>query len=155
MIRKIAVAATTVVALMAAPAAASAIQMGADQADNSYVFNWDAEKGEIANAASSTVITRGDKVTFYTYAFERPGAPQGKRLLGRVILRLASKKAVAYRGTFTYRVLDATGTAAFEKSKDRNVVLRPRKGDRVARLRFLYDLPSGDYTLESTFTKSG
>ncbi len=124
-----------------------------DRADNSFSFRYNADTGKMPFALSGTTTTRRDKVSFFAYARERDGKGEGKRLLGLVTLRLVANEPVAYDGVFTYSVLNTSGQTAFQSSKSRKIVLRPKKGKRTARLRFVYDLPSGDYSLNATFNQ--
>jgi hypothetical protein len=135
----------------AAPAAAAPVRIRSDRSDNTLYFNYNSLTGEIPSAYSSRIQTRGDRVDFFVYVTERPGAETGKRLLGRINLRLNRNRSVRYKGRFRFVVEDATGLSTFVGTRLVDIVLRPHKGRRTRVLRWAFDLPAGDYTAFGRF----
>jgi hypothetical protein len=134
------------------PAAAAAITKRYDRSDNMFSFHYDSGNGQITSALSGRRLTRNrDRVDFFTYVTEREGAAQGRRLRGRISLRLYGRRAVRYDGRFRLVVRDETGAVAFRDSRDVDFVLRPRRGRRTRVLRWAFDLPTGDYTAVGRF----
>ncbi len=125
-----------------------------DRSDNSTHFEYDATRGDIMLATSATRFRPGDPVTFLTYVEERSGAPTGRRLSGVLTLRLNVNRPVVYRGWFGVRILNASGDVVLRRTKWRRISLRPRPGERRARLAFLFDLPSGAYDAVGRFRRS-
>ena len=119
-----------------------------DRADNSLTFSYDADADEITGAASSVRHSRGDLVDFITTVADREGEPP---LVGRITLRLIGSTPVTYNGTFTFVVTNADGDTAFSQSQVKKFTLRPKAGKRMKRLRYPFDLPSGDYSVRAKF----
>jgi hypothetical protein len=132
-------------------ALAAPMVMSRDRADNALFFTYDATDDSIETATSSIRHQRDDPVSFVTTVEE---ADNTLPLVGRISLRLTSKKAVVYDGTFTYSVTDADGDVAFTGSRHRSFTLRPKAGKRSTAIRFSFDLPSGDYEVTGRFEPS-
>jgi hypothetical protein len=129
-------------------ALAAPLVMSRDRADNALFFTYDADDDSIETATSSVRHQRDDPVAFITTVAE---SDRALPLEGRISLRLSSKKAVSYDGTFTYTATDSDGAVAFTESKERSFTLRPRPGKRSTSIRFSFDLPSGDYEVTGKF----
>ena len=132
-------------------ALAAPMVMSRDRADNALFFTYDADDDSIETATSSVRHERDDPVAFITTIEESDGSSP---LVGRISLRLTSRKAVVYDGTFTYTVTDADSDVAFTGSKERSFTLRPKAGKRSTSMRFSFDLPSGEYEVTGRFEPS-
>lgn len=147
-------AAMGVAALLAGgPAAAAPLAKRWDRSDNSTHFEYDAARGDIVLATSATRFRPGDLVTFLASVGERDGAPAGRRLSGVLTLRLNVNRPVVYRGWFGVRILNSSGDVVLRRTKWRRILLRPRPGERQARLAFVFDLPSGAYDAVGRFRR--
>jgi hypothetical protein len=137
------------------PALAAPIKIKRDRSDNTMYFTYNPTKGEIPSAYSSRLLVRGDRVEFFAYVRERPGADVGRRLAGTVKLRVNRHGAVRYNGRFIFIIEDSDGS--FERWTRRvNFVLRPRAGHRKRSLRWVFDLPDpGTYTAYARFRSAG
>jgi hypothetical protein len=133
---------------MVESAAAFPIEIRRDRSDNTLWFSYNGANGKISSMLSGRRLIRAnrDRVDFFTYVREREGA-EGKRLVGKLTLRLNRNRAVRYDGRFWLIIVDIeTRQVVFKRTKDVNVVLRPRAGRRRLRvLRRVFDLPSGDH----------
>jgi hypothetical protein len=134
--------------------AAQPIKVRSDRSDNTLYFSYDALTGQIPSAYSSRIAHRGDRVDFFAYVTEREGATTGKRLLGRLVLRLNRDRPVRFHGRFRLIVEDATGLVSFRGTRVVDLVLRPRKGRRSRVIRWIFDLPTGDYTAFGRFRRA-
>ncbi|MDQ3939884.1 MAG: hypothetical protein M3238_00850, partial [Actinomycetota bacterium] len=115
---------------------------------NALTFTYDAGANEITGAASSIRHTRNDRVVFTTTVADRDAEPP---LVGTIRLRLIDDKPVTYDGTFTFVVVADGGETAVTSVKQKRQTLRPQPGKRGARLRFLFDVPSGDYSVRARY----
>jgi hypothetical protein len=125
--------------------------MSRDRADNALYFTYDADDDSIETATSSVRHRRDDPVSFITTIDE---TDKTLPLAGMISLRLNAKRPVIYDGTFTLTVTDSNGDVAFSGSKERSFTLRPKSGARNTSMRFLFDLPSGDYEVHGRFVAS-
>ncbi|MDP9067783.1 MAG: hypothetical protein M3N53_05485 [Actinomycetota bacterium] len=132
---------------------AAPLVMSHDRSDNSYSFSYDAASGEIGDAASALRIRRDDPVAFVIYIRENEDAEVGERLKAQLLLGLNKKKVVRYNGTFSFEITDGAGTVVYSDEANRLIVLRPKPGERRARLTFLFDLPSGSYSARGFFDR--
>lgn len=137
--------------LMLPVAFAATTVMQRDRADNFMSFTYDADANEISEAASSIRYRRGDPVTVTTTVQDADTDPP---LRGTITFRVNGDRTVAYDGTFTFRLVDATGQVAHEATKDAAFTLRPRAGKRAKKLYYRFDLPSGGYSVFATFVAS-
>ena len=137
-----------VIFMLLLPIAFAAVSQ--DRADNSLTFVYEAEDDEITGAASSVRHSRGDLVDFITTVADADGATP---LAGKITLRLIGRTPVTYNGTFTFVVTDADGNTAFTESQVKKFTLRPKVGKRTQRLRFGFDLPSGEYSVRAKFAQ--
>ncbi|MQB01042.1 MAG: hypothetical protein GEU78_12230 [Actinobacteria bacterium] len=133
------------------PAAAAPIRIRRDRSDNTLAFTYNAVKGRMGAVVSSVLWKSGDRVDFFSYVVEREGAVEGRRLKARIALRLKRDRAVRYDGRFRFIIRDGTGATVFRRTKDVNLVLRPRRGKRRRYLRWILDLPTGKYTAFARF----
>ena len=138
-------------ALSVPAAAAEPVEVRNDRSDNTMYFQYDAVTGTMPSAYSSRVIRRRDRVDFFAYVAQRSDAPLGKRLRGRIVMRLNRDKPVHYEGRIVLVVEDGTGLTAVRRTRNVDFVLRPREGRRSRIFRWTFDLPSGDYTTFARF----
>jgi hypothetical protein len=141
-------AAALIIVFAAPPALAGPVVKAFDRADNDFTFTYTGD-GDIPTAASSTVLRRGDKVSFFAFVRERPGAPEGNRLAGILELTLATRRAVRYEGRFAFIVKYTNGSRALRLTTDRSFTLRP--GDRREVIRFRFDLAPRRYLAFARF----
>ena len=125
--------------------------MQRDRADNSMSFTYDADDNDVTQATSSLRIRRGDPVQFTTTVDDLETDPP---IRGWISLRLIEKRTVVYDGTFTFHVRDTAGSVVFRASRHASFTLRSQPGKRTKDLSFRFDLPSGDYSVTSTFVAS-
>lgn len=130
-------------------ASAASIRLLRDRADNGFYFSYDGQAGQVTQAGSSLLITRGssDPVRFITSVQADPAAPQGRRVTGIIRLALNGDRRVVYDGTFRFKVVGDGFTVVRKVTK--RVVLSP--DHRRARVGFSFDLPSGDYSVEGRY----
>ncbi len=147
------VLATLLTLCLTVGALAAPIVMSHDRSDNSYSFTYDAASGEIGDAGSGLRISRSDPVSFVIYIRENEGAEVGERLRAQLRLGLNKNQAVRYNGFFSFEITDSTGTVVYRDEVRKRIVLRPRPGERRARLGFLFDLPSGSYDSRGFFDR--
>jgi hypothetical protein len=148
----IALLAVCATCLMAGPAAAAPLTKRRDRSDNTMYFQYNPATGRIDSAFSSRLVRRGDRVDFLTYAMERHGADEGRRLRARINVRLNRDRGIRYDGIFTVVVQDDVGATVYEGTRDVNFVLRPREGLRSRRMRWIFDLSApGYYTIFAKF----
>lgn len=138
--------------LISSPGAAALTEMDRDRTDNTFYFSYEAATGTMPTQESAARYERDDEVTYLVYIRERPDAPPGERLAAILKLDLIGKEKVIYDGIFSVHVSAGDGTEVYSDEVDVRVVLRPVKGERKAKLRFLFDLPTGDYTALSRFS---
>jgi len=131
-----------VIALTASPARAAPVVEAFDRADNNFVFIYRGD-GAIPTAFSSTIFRRSDRVSFFAYVRERPGAPAGRRLAGILELTLATAQPVHYEGRFAFIVRNMDGSRALRLTTNRSFTLRP--GNRREIIRFRFDLEPHAY----------
>jgi hypothetical protein len=141
-------AAALMIVLAASPARAAPFVETFDRADNDFTFTY-TDNGAIPTAASSTVFRRGDRVSFFAFVRERPGAPEGSRLAGVLDLTRTSPHAVRYEGRFAFIVRHINGSRALRMTTDRSFTLRP--GDRREIITFHFDLEPGRYLAFARF----
>lgn len=133
------------------PAVATAREVKADRADNTYYFSYDAAAGTIGSAGSSLQERRGDPVSHRIYVDTVPEAAAGERLRATINFRLNAKEKRRFSGGVTLEIRDAAAQVVYEATKEVDFMLRPRSGFRSQRVTFRFDLPSGDYAASSTF----
>jgi hypothetical protein len=152
-VRKAALLVAGGLALGSLPATGSAApyRMGGDRSDNTFYFTYDSEDASMPVQTSATVFKRRDRVRFYLYVRRRPGAEKGRRLAGVVKLHLVAKRPVRYAGNFIVKVKESEGPLVLKRSRTRRITLRPRPGDRTARLEVRFDLESGEYEAFARF----
>jgi hypothetical protein len=155
-VRKVAlvIAGGLVLAPLAPPISAAPYRMRGDRSDNTYSFTYNADDASMPVQTSSTVFKRRDRVRFYLYVRRRPAAEEGRRLAGVIKLRLVGNRPVRYAGDFIVKVKEAEGPLVLTRSRSRRITLRPRRGDRKARLVVRFDLESGDYEAFARFRPS-
>ena len=139
-----------VVFILLLPVAFAASVKMDDHADNAFTFEYDAEKAEIVNAASSTRHSLGDDVSFFVSVSEAQGSLP---LVGKTRLALSGDQAVRYDGTMTLTVEDGSGPPAVEQDREVSFTLRPKQGKKVRTFAFPFDVPSGDYGVTVTFSR--
>ncbi|MGH2819049.1 MAG: hypothetical protein ACRDJ5_00195 [Actinomycetota bacterium] len=145
--------------LGAAPARAASPRVARDRTDNHFSFTYRARGGRVATAVSGTTASRGRVADFFVYvserAPERVGDGRGS-LRALLALRMTphAPRVLRYRGEFTLTIVDSDGAVVYRASKKRRVVLRDRSGERVRRLFFPFDLPSGDYDAHGSFRRT-
>ena len=132
-------------------AVATARQVKADRADNSFYFAYDATAGTIDSAGSSLQERRRDPVSHRVYIEAVPGAVVGERLRARVNFKLNAKEKLRFNGSVTLEIRDSSAQIVYEETKEVDFRLRPQKGARGHRVLFRFDLPSGDYSATSIF----
>ena len=132
------------------PPALAATTKNRDRTDNSFSFTYDAEQRRMLRAESSIRYDFDDDVEFTVTVKELEG--QEPPLLGRIWFRLLVKKPVAYQGQVRFRVIDAPGDVTFEATREVSFVLKPEEGQRTHRMRFPFEVPTGDYTVTVKFT---
>ena len=126
-----------------------------DETDNHFTFTYDEESGEMEGVSSLPPIGRDDDVSFLSGLRDRPRAPEGRRLRGSLTLQLVGNKRVVYDGSFSFQVRHAaTQQIAYAATRDTRIVLRPRRGQRRARMRFPFEVPSGSYSIVGTFQRN-
>jgi hypothetical protein len=135
--------AALIIVFAASPARAGPVIQSSDQADNDYFFRY--RNGRIRTAASSTILRRRDKVSFFAYVYERPGAPNGRRLDGVLELTLATSRSVRYDGRFAFIVRTENGSKVLRMTEHRSFTLRPSPGQRREIITFHFDLKRGRY----------
>lgn len=146
-------------ALIALPATA-AQQVDRDRSDNTFYFTYDATTGTMPEQSSSAgPISVNDPVDFFIYIREREGAALGQRLAARLVLKLVDypgrdEDAVIYDGDFSFEIDVAEQTEVYSDSSSERIVLRPRQGKRRHVVRFVFELPSGEYRAIARFAKS-
>ena len=136
-------------------ALAEPLDVERDRTDNGYSFTYDATKGEIVDAASSIRFDRRDPVSFVIYVRENTKSEVvGERLRTRLSVALNKDRAVRYDGTFSFEITDSAGTMVHTDSRELNVVLRPKPGQRKESIAFVFDLPSGSYHATGFFERA-
>ncbi|HET7482116.1 MAG TPA: hypothetical protein VFK89_04575 [Actinomycetota bacterium] len=138
--------------MMSSPALATPKEVGIDRSDNEVTFGYDAPSGAIGSQTTSTRAGINQDVTFTVTVDEAEGTGPG--LIARVILRLDTDRGQIYDGWFSLHVADADGETAFHRARPRFVRLRPEPGCRRVALRYVFDLPTGDYEMTGTFQAS-
>ena len=134
------------------PIAFAASVKNDDHVDNSFSFTYNAEVDEMVVATSSKRFSFDDDVDFSVSVAETGDATNP--LVGRVRFGLLAKRGVRYSGTITFRVVDPRGNAAgYETTEPVSFTLRPRKGQRVKTVTFPFDVASGDYTVDVSFSR--
>ena len=140
-----------VVFILMLPIAFAASVKNDDHVDNSFSFTYDAETDDMVVATSSKRFSFDDDVDFSVSVAETNDATTP--LVGRVRFGLLAKRGVRYTGTITFRLVDATGNVAYETTEPVSFTLRPRKGQRVETVTFPFDVASGDYTVDVSFSR--
>ena len=155
--RFVAVASAAALIFVASPASAEGgTTMRRDHNDNRYTFTYDSAESKITWEDSYHPIDANDpdKVDYFVYVRRAPQSSR-KPLFGEVDLKLITantKKPVTYRGAFTFKVRDLDNGLVVDQSKTRRFTLT--KDHRNRTLRFYFDLPSGDYSVTSSFRRS-
>ncbi len=147
----LAVVALLLAGLLPAPVHARPIRVRRDRTDNKLYFSYRSDTASIPLATSGRRIQSGDRVDFLATVATRPAAPVGRRLLGKLTLRLTGRRGVRYRGRFAYVVKRAGGATVYRGTRRENILLRPRPGERRAVLRFRFDLTGGNYVALGRF----
>lgn len=132
-------------------AVATAREVKADRADNTFYFSYDATAGTIDAASSSLQERRRDPVSHRIYVDSVPGAVIGERLRATVNFRLNAREKRRFSGAVLLEIRDAAGQVVYKATKSVDFTLRPRSGSRGHRVTFRFDLQSGDYSATSTF----
>jgi hypothetical protein len=138
---------------------AQTTRLDRDRSDNTLGFSYEAADGVITVLTSSTRIDPDpDPVWFGATLANRPEAPEGRRLRGKVRLRLRGDGTYRYAGYFRFVVRDSEGDLVVRRTKARHITLS--RDDRTAGpIRFRFDVPSGEhYTARArfvSFRKSG
>lgn len=123
-----------------------------DQVDNAFSFTYSAETDEMVVATSSKRFSFDDDVDFSVSVAENDDATNP--LIGRVRFGLLAKRGVRYAGTITFKVVDPRGNApGYETSEPISFTLRPKKGQRVKTVTFPFDVASGDYVVDVSFSR--
>ncbi len=150
--RAISLFVAALMALTAAPAASADPKCKRrDITDNTHTFTYNASDGDIEQATSGTKFDRNDKVTFHVFVREREGADVGERLLGNLSLRLLADRPIEYDGVFKLKIETYEGADVLTDERKARIVLRPKKGQKNGRVKFHFDLPSGDYIATARF----
>jgi hypothetical protein len=141
-------AAVLITVFAASPALAGPVVKAFDRADNDFTFTYTGD-GDIPTAASSTLLRRGDRVSFFAFVRGRPKAPDGRQLAGVLELTLATSRPVRYEGRFAFIVKHMNGSRALRLTTERSFTLRP--GDRREVIRFRFDLEPRRYLALARF----
>ena len=140
--------AVPVVFILLLPIAFASSVKNEDHADNSYAFTYDAESREIVQATSSKRYDLNDDVDV-TVTLEE--SDDEAPLEGRVQFSLLKNEPIRYEGTVRFRVLDDPNQVAFEATREVSFRLRPQGRHRHERIKFPFDVPSGDYWITVKF----
>lgn len=133
------------------PAQAAPRAMSKDKTDNVMYVTYDAGTGELPERYSSARIKANDRVSWYVYIKENPGADQGERLRATMTLELIGDEPVVYDGCFQLIVRDDDGIA-YSEERHARILLKPKKGERKDKLNFTFDLTdSGEYSSTGRF----
>ena len=139
-----------VVFILMLPIAFAASVKNDDHVDNAFSFTYDSEADKIVVASSSKRFAFDDDVDFTVSIAETEGdAP----LVGRVRFGLLAKRGVRYAGKIKFRILDAAGNAGYETTQPISFTLRPERGKRTKTMTFPFDVQSGDYNVDVSFSR--
>jgi hypothetical protein len=118
--------------------------LGSKGGDNALYYAWDESAGSIVHASSSVSFMRDEKIQLLSSLHP----VHGRVVVDATIVNDSGMRRLAVDGRLRHSIISGSRTIATLRSAPIHVVLAPHGSTSV---RFSYVLPSGDYSVASSF----